>query len=136
MQDLSQGEFQEVLADPQQNAEAKRLILCSGKVFYDLEAYRNEHQITDTSIVRIEQLYPLHKPKLESLYQSYTSLEQVVWCQEESENNGAWFHLESRLRRLLGREILYAGRDASASSRYRVPRDPSVGTARTCQTGF
>jgi len=115
MQDLYDGEFHEVMPDPEFNAKAKRLILCSGKVYFDLAAYRSENQLKDVSIVRLEQLYPLHKPKLEALYQSYSKLDQVVWCQEESENNGAWYHLEPQLRRLLGRDVLYAGRDASAS---------------------
>lgn len=115
MQDLYDGEFQEILPDPDFKGEEKRLILCSGKVYYDLAAYRDEHQRTDVSIVRVEQLYPLHKPKLETLLKSYQQLDDIVWCQEESENNGAWLHLEPQLRRLFGKELLYAGRDASAS---------------------
>lgn len=115
LDELANGEFQEMLADPEFNPKAKRLVLCSGKVYYDLLEYRKENKRNDVSLVRVEQLYPLHKTKLKQIFDSYEQIEEVVWCQEESENNGAWFHLEPQLRKLFGLELLYAGRDASAS---------------------
>ncbi len=115
MDELAHGEFQEIIPDPEFDPNAERLILCSGKVYYDLEAYRTEHNRTDVSIVRIEQLYPLHLAKLEAIASQYQQINDIVWCQEESENNGAWFKLEPQLRRHFGKEIIYAGRDASAS---------------------
>lgn len=115
LKDLTDGSFQEVVDDPQAETKAKRAIFCSGKVYYDLVDYREENDIEDVALIRIEQLYPLHEAKIKDLLKKYSSLERVVWCQEESANNGAWPHLESKLRSLVGKEILYAGRDASAS---------------------
>ena len=71
---------------------------------------------TDTAIIRIEQLYPLHEKKLQALVAPYAKAEKIVWCQEESANMGAWPFIEPRLRKVFGRDILYAGRDASAST--------------------
>jgi 2-oxoglutarate dehydrogenase E1 component len=117
MEELANGEFQEIITDANRDAKsAKRLILCSGKVFYDLDAYRQKEGIKDTHIIRIEQLYPWHIKKLEAVRDAYKHVKQVVWCQEESHNMGAWSFVEPRLRALFGRDIAYAGRDASAST--------------------
>jgi 2-oxoglutarate dehydrogenase E1 component len=92
------------------------VILCSGKVYYDLTSYRSAKKITDAAIVRIEQLYPLAEKKLKQVIGSYAKSAKIIWCQEESQNMGAWTFMEPRLRRLSGRaEIGYAGREASAS---------------------
>ena len=71
---------------------------------------------TDTAIIRVEQLYPLHEKKLQAAVAACAKAEKIVWCQEESANMGAWTFIEPRLRKLFGRDILYAGRDASAST--------------------
>jgi 2-oxoglutarate dehydrogenase E1 component len=65
--------------------------------------------------VRMEQLYPLAEEKLRAVLEPFDRAQKFVWCQEESQNMGAWTYIEPRLRALLGREILYAGRNASAS---------------------
>jgi 2-oxoglutarate dehydrogenase E1 component len=111
---FTSSRFQEILPDPAAPPRASRLILCSGKVYYDLEAYRAAHKIEDVAIVRIEQLYPLHTEKLRAATDPYRDA-KIVWCQEESQNMGAWSFIEPRLRALFGKDITYAGRDASAS---------------------
>jgi 2-oxoglutarate dehydrogenase E1 component len=110
--------FQEILPDsqPHQDANAiERVIFCSGKVFYDLDAYRKEHLITNTAIIRVEQLYPFHE-ELASLFLSeYPNKKHFIWCQEEPENMGAWHYIAPRLRKVCGCDLLYAGRDEAAS---------------------
>jgi 2-oxoglutarate dehydrogenase E1 component len=106
--------FQEVMPDPTVPIHSERLILCSGKVYYDLDAYRKEHGITNTEIVRLEQLYPLHRDALAALALKHTDT-KLIWCQEESANMGAWNHLAPQLEEIFGRKATYAGRDAAAS---------------------
>ena len=115
LDELSRGGFQEVIADAEKPAKAKRLILCSGKVFYDLNDHRKANKIADANIVRIEQLYPLHEKKILAAVGDPAQYAKIVWCQEESHNMGAWSFIEPRLRQLFGRDVLYAGRDASSS---------------------
>ena len=115
-EDFTNGKFHEIIADEQTVAnECKRVVLCSGKVYYDLLNYRNEHRLSDAALLRIEQLYPLCEERLKELIGSYPSDAKLVWCQEEPQNMGAWTFIEPQLRRLFRREIAYAGRDASAS---------------------
>ncbi len=113
---LTDDTFHNILDDDTATAKnVKRVILCSGKVYYDLDAYRKENGIKDTAIIRIEQLYPLHTEKISRLKDKYSKAESVVWCQEESENMGAYRFIEPYLRKIFAREIAYAGRGASAS---------------------
>jgi 2-oxoglutarate dehydrogenase E1 component len=114
--DFASGRFEEILPDPGAPKQAKRIVLCSGKIYFDLADYRRSENLQDTAIVRIEQLYPLHEKKLQAIVGSYGPAEKIVWCQEESANMGAWPFIEPRLRKLFGRDIAYAGRDASAST--------------------
>jgi 2-oxoglutarate dehydrogenase E1 component len=114
--ELADGHFEEVLADPAPPRTVKRLVLCTGKVYFDLEDQRKAQKLDDTAIVRIEQLYPLHEKKLQAVCAPYAKAEKIVWCQEESANMGAWPFLEPRLRKVFGRDAAYAGRDASAST--------------------
>jgi 2-oxoglutarate dehydrogenase E1 component len=95
-------------------APPERLILCSGKVYFDLLDYREQNHITDAAIVRIEQLYPLHRNRLAELCDKYDG-SILVWCQEESLNMGAWTFIAPHLEHVFGRKAFYAGRDASAS---------------------
>jgi 2-oxoglutarate dehydrogenase E1 component len=113
-EELTKGCFEEILPDPAAK-DARRVILCSGKVYFDLVDHRSANNITDAAIVRVEQLYPLHEKKLQAIVGAHKA-EKIVWCQEESANMGAWTFIEPRLRKLFGRDILYAGRDASAST--------------------
>ncbi|NBS50429.1 MAG: hypothetical protein EBS97_07500 [Verrucomicrobia bacterium] len=113
--DLTRGGFQEILPDPNIPRAARRVILCSGKVFYDLQDYQRKNQITDTAILRVEQIYPLHAKKLTQILSLHSPDAEIVWCQEESENMGAWSHLALRLPALLQKQVRYVGRDASSS---------------------
>jgi 2-oxoglutarate dehydrogenase E1 component len=119
--ELTSGRFHEILDDPLFSSDttapgsgAERLILCSGKVYYDLVDYRTKNQIADTAIVRVEQLYPLHRDRLSELCDKYDGA-TVVWCQEESQNMGAWSFIAPHLEHIFGHKAFYAGRDASAS---------------------
>jgi 2-oxoglutarate dehydrogenase E1 component len=116
LSDLATGRFEEILPDPAPPKTAKRVILCTGKVFFDLVEHRKAEKIEDTAIIRVEQLYPLHEKKLQAVVEPYAKAEKFVWCQEESANMGAWSFMEPRLRKLFGRDFIYAGRDASAST--------------------
>ena len=113
--DLTDSNFNEIIPDTKSNSSAKRIIFCTGKVYFDLEAYREKNNLNHTAIIRIEQHYPLHKSKLLEAVKCHPEASSFVWCQEESENMGAWSFFESILRKLLNQEIIYAGRDASAS---------------------
>lgn len=117
-EDFTSGTFQEILEGPLPTDANKvdRVILCSGKVYYDLLAYRNEHQQNNVAIIRAEQLYPLHEEKLKSIVARYPAKARLIWCQEEPQNMGAYMFIEPQLRKLFNREVKYAGRDADAST--------------------
>ncbi|NWK94252.1 2-oxoglutarate dehydrogenase E1 component [Sphingobium lactosutens] len=120
-----QGEtqFKRILSDPNAapDKDTKRLVLCSGKVFYDLMEARDAAGDTDVQIVRIEQIYPFATDALAKRIERMTNLEEVVWCQEEPRNNGAWFFVEPYVEEALAQagkapmRARYAGRKASAS---------------------
>lgn len=116
-EDFTKGFFHEILEEvkPLSLKKTKRLILCSGKVHFDLLYYREKHNYQDAAIVRLEQLYPLHREELGKILKKYAGAEKLVWCQEESQNMGAWNFLAPQLEELAGRKPLYAGRGESAS---------------------
>jgi 2-oxoglutarate dehydrogenase E1 component len=111
------GRFEEILGSPDAGppSQIKRIILCSGKVYYDLLNYRTEREIDNAVIIRIEQLYPFAEKKLREMLKPFPKSAKFVWCQEEPQNMGAWSFMEPRLRTTFCREIAYAGRSASAS---------------------
>src|SRR3954464_5569011 len=111
------GRFEEILGSPEVTPadRIKRIIFCSGKVYYDLLKYRSERKIDDAALIRIEQLYPLAEKRLREMLKPFSKTAKLVWCQEESQNMGAWTFIEPRLRTLFCSEIAYAGREASAS---------------------
>ena len=120
---LGETHFKRILSDPNGSADkdTRRLVLCSGKVFYDLMEARDAAGDTDVQIVRIEQIYPFATEALAKRMERMTSLEDVVWCQEEPRNNGAWFFVEPYIEEALAAagkapmRARYAGRKASAS---------------------
>ncbi len=116
-EEFTNGGFEEILSSPKVGPAEKmeRVILCSGKVYYDLLNYRDARKIDSAAIIRVEQLYPLAEKKLRANLKPYPKTAKLVWCQEESQNMGAWSFIEARLRQLFGRDIAYAGRNASAS---------------------
>ena len=118
-EDFTKGSFHEILEGPKPADASKieRLILCSGKVYYDLQAYREKNGWSDRSaIVRLEQIYPLNEEELRKITASYAGAKEILWCQEEPENMGSWHHLLPVLMKFFGRAIGYAGREASAST--------------------
>jgi 2-oxoglutarate dehydrogenase E1 component len=114
LEEFTSGAFQEVIDDPARPEKTERVILCSGKVYYDLCDYRDRNKLTGTAIVRIEQLYPLHRDRLAQLADDYSGA-RIVWCQEEPQNMGPWSFIAPRLSEIFGFVPLYAGRDAAAS---------------------
>ena len=114
LEDFTTGSFQEIIDDPLSPKKARRLILCSGKVYYDLHAYRVANGFDDVALVRIEQLYPLHKDKLAEIAKAHAKAD-LVWAQEESQNMGAWNYIAPELETVFNRKPRYVGRDASAS---------------------
>jgi 2-oxoglutarate dehydrogenase E1 component len=122
LDDLTSGTFQTVLPEkePSDPKKVTRLILCSGKVYYDLLEKKKADGRDDVVIFRIEQLYPFPGDDLDELLAPYTRLKHAVWCQEEPMNQGAWYcsqhHMRAALHRLNPKLYLdYAGRDASAA---------------------
>ncbi|MDU9389358.1 2-oxoglutarate dehydrogenase E1 component [Pseudomonas sp. zfem002] len=122
LEDLAEGSFQTVIPeiDSLDPKKVTRLVLCSGKVYYDLLEKRRAEGREDIAIVRIEQLYPFPEDDLVEILAPYTELKNVVWCQEEPMNQGAWYSSQHHMRRILGRHnkalvLEYAGRDASAA---------------------
>jgi 2-oxoglutarate dehydrogenase E1 component len=95
----------------------RRVVLCSGKVYFDLLEARRQRSIDDIAILRIEQLYPFPRRRLGELFGQYSAASEIVWCQEEPRNQGAWYQIQHHLRVLTGdRQTLgYAGRAPSAS---------------------
>ncbi|WP_191832711.1 2-oxoglutarate dehydrogenase E1 component [Pseudomonas fluorescens] len=122
LEDLAEGSFQTVIPeiDTLDPKKVTRLVLCSGKVYYDLLEKRRAEGREDIAIVRIEQLYPFPEDDLVEILAPYTHLKDVVWCQEEPMNQGAWYSSQHHMRRILTRHnkelvLEYAGRDASAA---------------------
>jgi len=110
--------FQEVLPDLmvfENTADVKRVVFCSGKVYYDLTAHRAAAGITDTALIRIEQLYPFHDEMVAALTAQFPQASRFVWCQEEPQNMGAWTYISPRIEEALGTRPLYAGRKAGSS---------------------
>ena len=122
LEDLCEGSFQNIIGeiDEIDPKKVRRLVLCSGKVYYDLLEKRREEGLSDVAIVRIEQLYPFPMDELSAIVGSYPKLKDVVWCQEEPMNQGAWYPSQHHMRAVVTQHfpkiyLEYAGRDASAS---------------------
>ena len=117
IEDFTNDRFHEILHGPllDKPERIKRVILCSGKVYYDLLKFRDENKIANAAIIRVEQLYPLDEAQLKAAVGQYPNARAIVWCQEESQNMGAWNFIAWQLRRLLETSIWYVGRGASAS---------------------
>jgi 2-oxoglutarate dehydrogenase E1 component len=127
--DFTKGGFQTVLGE-QKDIKAdkvKRVIACSGKVYYDLVKKREEKGLDDTAILRIEQLYPFPHKAFAAELKKYPNATDIVWCQDEPQNQGAWFFIQHNIHEnmLDGQKLGYAGRAASAS--------PAVGYAHLHQ---
>ena len=95
----------------------RKIVLCSGKVYYELLEARRDQGIGTIALIRIEQLYPFPEKDLRTVFQTYPNVRQIVWCQEEPKNQGAWFYLQQNVRAALpeGPSLSYVGRALSAS---------------------
>ena len=118
VEDFTQGSVSLVFDDSGvEPAKVKRLLFCSGKVYYTLAAARNKENVSDTAIVRIEQLYPFPKREVQAILTKYRGVKEIGWVQEEPRNRGAFHYIEDRLRQLIPEDarITYFGRDNAAS---------------------
>ncbi|AJW46298.1 2-oxoglutarate dehydrogenase [Ralstonia mannitolilytica] len=120
LSDLAKGHFETVIGDTAEDlnaAKVKRVVACSGKVYYDLVNARKERGLTDTAIIRVEQLYPFPHKAFAAELKKYPNLTEVVWCQDEPQNQGAWFFVQHYIMENMteGQKLGYAGRPASAS---------------------
>jgi len=114
LQDLTSGKFKEIIPDIKSD-KASRLILCSGRIYYDIVAEQAKQNNTDTAILRIEQLYPLPLEKIKDELKKLPNLNEWIWAQEEPQNMGAWEFMHHHLKKLLPLELRYVGRNRSAS---------------------
>lgn len=125
MHDLTHGQFHPVIPeiDELDAKKVTRVVLCCGKVYYDLLQKRRDEALNHVAIIRIEQLYPFPKKDLLAALSQYSNATQIVWCQEEPQNQGVWFSSQHNMRDCLreGQALFYAGRSSAAS--------PAVGSA-------
>ncbi|WP_158125300.1 2-oxoglutarate dehydrogenase E1 component [Vibrio fluvialis] len=119
LEDLAEGTFLPAIpeVDNLDPAKVKRVVFCSGKVYYDLLEQRRSNEQDDVAIVRVEQLYPFPMDEVQAAIAQYTNAVDYVWCQEEPQNQGAWYCSQHNFRAAIpaGAELKYAGRPASAS---------------------
>ncbi len=121
LEELANGEFNNVIADPSIDAAAaERVVLCSGKVYYHMLEEREARGITDIALVRLEQLYPFPDLELEGVLKPYANIKDIIWCQEEPMNQGAWYSSQHHMRHVIQRthpqlHLSYVGRESSAA---------------------
>jgi len=116
LKELSDGGFAPLLADPAPPAEVQTLLLCTGKIYYELAEWRQQEKPGGITLWRLEQLYPLRLDDLQASLANWSQLKRIVWVQEEPENMGAWPFLRPQLARLFGCEPEYVGRPARAAT--------------------
>ncbi len=129
LEDFSEGEFQEIIDDKIDRSKVKRLVFCSGKIYYELIAEREKLQRDDVAFVRVEQLFPLHTEKIQIIINKYKNVEDYVWTQEEPKNMGSWsfmlqrFHLENPLGEMINLKVrsrtYYSVPAAGSSARFK-----------------
>ena len=122
LEELAEGQFFNVLDDTdcEDPKAIKRIVLCSGRIYYDLRDKRREHERNDIAIIRLEQLYPFPETEMDEVLAPYSEVEEIIWCQEEPLNQGAWYSSQHHMRRVIYKHkrtlyLEYAGRDAAAS---------------------
>jgi len=124
--DLAQGRFMNVIdeIDDLQAGQVRRVVFCSGRVYFDLLEARRADEARDVALVRIEQLYPFPTEEYATILRRYPNAVDVVWCQEEPQNQGAWYQIRHRLQEALGarQELLYSGRAPSAAPATGIPQ--------------
>ncbi|MEV4648462.1 multifunctional oxoglutarate decarboxylase/oxoglutarate dehydrogenase thiamine pyrophosphate-binding subunit/dihydrolipoyllysine-residue succinyltransferase subunit [Saccharopolyspora sp. NPDC049357] len=141
VEDFTEGKFTSVIDDPAQPdpSQVTKLVLCTGKLYYELAAYRDKNGITDTAVARLEQLYPLPHRKLGALFERYPNLESVRWTQEEPANQGAWpflgLALNEQFPELVGK-IKRVSRRPMAAPATGLAKVHEVEQAEVVQTAF
>jgi 2-oxoglutarate dehydrogenase E1 component len=119
LDELTRGSFATVIDETEDLpvSQIKRVVFCSGKVYFDLLKARRRDNIRDVALVRIEQLYPFPAEEYEAVLKKYANVRELVWCQEEPQNQGAWYQIRHRLQELAGhhRDVFYAGRAPAAA---------------------
>ena len=118
LDELANGEFQHLIPDTAADPKkVRRVVLCSGKVYYDLLEDMHKRSQDNVALVRIEQLYPFPREALATVLQAYPQATDVVWCQEEPQNQGAWYQIKHHLQHCMtkGQALSYAGRKRSPS---------------------
>jgi 2-oxoglutarate dehydrogenase E1 component len=119
LSEFTKGGFQTVIPEHKELKadKVKRVIACSGKVYYDLAKKREEKGLDDVAILRVEQLYPFPHKAFAAELRKYPNATEVVWCQDEPQNQGAWFFVQHYIHENMneGQKLGYAGRSASAS---------------------
>jgi len=119
IQELAKGSFQTIIPDTATtpDKDVKRIIACCGKVYYDLLAKKNEAKRDDVALIRVEQLYPFPHKQFQAEMAKYPNALEVIWCQEEPQNQGAWYQTAHYFRENMrdDQKLYYAGRPASAS---------------------
>ena len=114
LKEFTSGHFQEILPDPSPPKTVRKLILCAGKIYYDLIEKRELEGIDDATIVRVEQFYPFNEALLQQVCGQYPNA-RVTWCQEEPRNMGGWTFMAPIIGEVLGHRPIYAGRAPAAS---------------------
>jgi 2-oxoglutarate dehydrogenase E1 component len=126
LEDLTLGAYNWVLPeiDEMDAAKVKRVVICSGKIYYELLEARRVNRIHDIAILRIEQIYPFPGEQLDALLDQYVNTNELIWCQEEPKNQGAWDFSKLRIPAFINKrwELGYAGREPSSA--------PAVGSAK------
>jgi 2-oxoglutarate dehydrogenase E1 component len=126
LEELTVGTFRNVIdeVDDLKPAQIKRVVFCSGKVYFDLLESRRADAINDVAIVRIEQLYPFPTNEYASIVGKYANASEIVWCQEEPQNQGSWYQIRHRLQEALSAKhsLLYAGRAPAAAPATGIPK--------------
>ena len=126
LEDLTHGQFNWVLPeiDELPAEEVRRVVICSGKIYYELLEARRINRIHDIAILRIEQIYPFPGDQLDAVLAQYKNTNELMWCQEEPKNQGAWDFSKLRIPAFLNKrwQLSYAGRESSSA--------PAVGSAK------
>jgi len=119
LEELASGVFHNVIDDVDdiKPSAVTRIVLCTGKVYFDLLKSRRESKVETAAVVRLEQLYPFPSDEYEAVIRKYSNAREVVWCQEEPQNQGSWYQIRHRLQLPLSakHELLYAGRAGAAA---------------------
>ena len=118
LSEITEGSFNPLIGDETvAPKDVRRLIFCSGRVYYDLASLRSEHDIEDMAIIRLEELYPFPVEEYAATIERYAHVSDIVWCQEEPQNQGAWYQIRHRLQAPLSeaQQLSYAGRPDAAA---------------------